>query len=151
MYGIVTILVTWAKAMQASGGYRCAEAVGWWLCVQQASCGYRCAEALCWFYRCSLPAGNGCNLPAVAIGVLVALCWCSWVQHGSGCRPAGAIRVLRLWAGGYGCRVPAGAIGVLVAVGWWLWVQPASMERMQGASWCYLGAEAGCRGTLLFW
>ena len=91
--------------MQASWYYRCAEAVGWWLWVQ----------------------GNGCNLPAVAIGVLVAVGWCSMVQPasrgtgaaGNGCsRPAGAIDALRpdagcqlvlsgcwwLCAGGYGCR-----------------------------------------------
>ena len=52
----------------------------------QASWCYRCAEAVGW---CSMGAGNGCSLPAVAIGVLV------------------------LCAGGCGCRVPAGAIGVL--------------------------------------
>ena len=68
MQGNVTILVTWANAMQASGGYRCAEAVGWWLCVQQ---------------------GNGCRVPAGAIDALRLCAGALWVQHGNGCRPAG--------------------------------------------------------------
>ena len=105
MQGNVTILVTWANAMQASWCYRCAEDLCWWLWVQ----------------------GNGCSRPAVAIGVLVVLCWFYRCNL-----PAVAIDVLRLWAGGCG----------LVVVG--------AGERMQGnvtilvtwanamqASWCY--------------
>ena len=77
-----------------------------------------------WFYRCSLPAGNGCNLPAVAIDALRL-----WAG-GYGCSlPAVAIDALRLWAGGYGCRVPAGAIGVQPASGGC----GCSMERMQAS------------------
>ena len=90
---------------------------------------------------------------AVGAGCQLVLSGCWWLCAGGyGCSlPAVAIDALRLWAGGYVCSRPAVAIGVLVVLCWWLWVQPASMERMQGASWCYRGAEAGCRGTLLFW
>ena len=52
-------------------------------------------------------AGNGCNLPAVAIGVLV-LC------------AGGYVCSLPAWNG---CRVPAGAIDALVVLCWWLWMQ----------------------------
>ena len=96
MQGNVTILVTWANAMQASWCYRCAEDLCWWLWVQGNGCS-RPAVAigvlvvLCWFYRC--------NLPAVAIDVLRLCAGALWVQHGNGCRPAGSIGVLRLCAG----------------------------------------------------
>ena len=69
------------ERMQASGGYRGAGgsvlvAMGAGERMQGASWCYRGAEAVRWFYRC--------NLPAVAIGVLVALCWWLWVQQASG-------------------------------------------------------------------
>ena len=90
--------------------------------------------------------GNGCSLPAVAIGVLVAVGWCSMVQPasrgtgaaGNGCsRPAGAIDALRLWAGGCGCSLPAGN-GCRVPAG--------AIDALRLCAGGYV-----CRGTLLLW
>ena len=76
MQGNVTILVTWANAMQASWFYRCAEALRW----------------------CSTDAGKGCR-PAVAIDALRLCAGALWMQ-GNGCRvPAGVIDALRPDAG----------------------------------------------------
>ena len=68
MQGNVTILVTWANAMQASGGYRCAEAVGWWLWVQGASWCYRGAGG-----SVLVAMGAGCQHGTDAAGQLVLL------------------------------------------------------------------------------
>ena len=69
--------------------------------MQQASWFYRCAEAVCW---CSVGAAwermqgaSWCYRGAEVVR------WWLWVQ-GNGCRvPAGAIGVLKLCAGGCGC------------------------------------------------
>ena len=68
----------------------------------------------------------------------------SWCYRGAeaGCRPAGAIRVLRLCAGGYGCRVPA-----------WNGCRPAGSIRVlrlwAGGYGCSRGTDAAGQLVLL--
>ena len=64
--------------------------------------------ALCWWLWVQ---GNGCSRPAVAIGVLVVLCWFYRCNL-----PAVAIDALRLWAGSIGaaCQQGTDAAGQLV-------------------------------------
>ena len=83
MQGNVTILVTWANAMQASWCYRGAGG------------------------SVLVAMGAGCQHGTDAGQLVLSGCWCSVLvamcaacQQGNGCsRPAGAIDALRLWAG----------------------------------------------------
>ena len=73
MQGNVTILVTWANAMQASWCYRGAEALCWWLWVQGAS----------WCYRGAGGCGGGCGCSRGTDAGQLVLSGCWWLCAGA--------------------------------------------------------------------